>query len=90
MGKDRFLGITSTTGPISYGFAVSPSDGTDLEEVTRSLMVATTGDVRVTLMDQAEGDSLTLPALQPGALYPFRVKRIWASGSSAGGIIGLV
>jgi hypothetical protein len=90
MSKDRFSGVTSTTGPISDGFAVTPRDAEDLTEVTRALMVAAAGDIRVTLMDQAEGTFITLPAMQPGVLYPFRVKRIWASGTSASGVVGLV
>lgn len=90
MSKDRFSGTTSTTGPISFGFGVTPSDGADLEEVTRSVMVAAAGDLRVTLRDHPVGEAITLPALQPGYPYPFRIRRVWATGTSATGIIGLV
>ncbi|WP_176695493.1 hypothetical protein [Phaeobacter sp. B1627] len=52
----------------------------------RAIMVATEDDVAVVMKDGSTG---TLPALQPGVPYPFRMKRILASGTSATGIVGL-
>jgi hypothetical protein len=49
-------------------------------------MVAIGGDVRVTLVS---GQTVTLPALAPSVLYPVRVKRVWAAGTTAAGIVAL-
>ena len=75
------------TSPISGGFDVAPNDGLDLVRVTRALMVTGAGDVTVVLRD---GDTLTLPALTPGVIYPFRIRRVLSTGTTASGVKGLV
>ncbi len=74
------------TGPICGGFAISPDDGADIQQVTRALMVSGAGDVTAVLKN---GDTLTLSGLMVGVLYPFRVVRILATGTTATGISGL-
>jgi hypothetical protein len=71
-------------GPLVGGFAIAPA-AIDLPYVTRALMVGGGGDVAVTLRN---GDTLTLPGLVPGAIYPFRVSRVAVSGTTATGIVG--
>ncbi|MEL6957811.1 MAG: hypothetical protein AAGL89_02525, partial [Pseudomonadota bacterium] len=78
---------TTPNSPIAGGFDVTPSDSTDLPQVTRGIMVSAAGDVFVTLKS---GDQLILPGLTPGVIYPVRVARVWAAGTSATGIKGLV
>ena len=75
------------TGPVEGGFDVTPGDGADLPQVTRALMVTSAGDVAVTLKT---GDTVTLPGLTPGVIYPVRAARIAATGTTATGIKGLV
>ena len=84
---DSFKTFTkSITSPIDDGFAVTPNDSVDLPNVTRGIMVATAGNVSVVLNSDT---SLVLPALQPGAVYPIRAKRINQTGTVATGIVGL-
>lgn len=84
---DYFDSFTAgLTGPVTGGFDVTPSDGTDLPTLPRALMVASGGDVAVILKD---GTSLTLPGLATGVIYPVRAARILATGTTATGIKGL-
>lgn len=76
----------SPTGPATGGFDIVPDDNSDLPAVTRALMVASGGDAAVILKD---GSTLTLPALVPGSVYPLRVRRVLATGTTASGIRGL-
>jgi hypothetical protein len=77
--------VPATDGPLVGGFAVTPA-AADLPFVTRALMVAGGGDVVVVMRN---GNQITLPGLQPGAVYPVRVARVLAAGTTATGIVGL-
>lgn len=78
--------IDSISGPITGGFDITPDDANDLAVMPRALMVGASGDVAVTLKD---GSSLTLTGLTPGVIYPLRVTRVQATGTTATGIQGL-
>lgn len=71
--------------PPSHLSAIVPTDGSDLSQAVRAINVATTGSVRVTTV---EGDTATLH-VAAGIPFPIRARRIWASGTSATGIVGL-
>ena len=77
---------TSLTAPLTDGSAVAPSDSNDLPKVTRALFVGQPGDVTLILHS---GQTVTLGGLQAGALYPLRVRRVLATGTSADNIVGL-
>jgi len=86
--SDNFRGFAAgLSSPIQGGFDIAPTDGTDLAEVTRALMVGGAGDVAVTLKN---GDAITLPGLTPGVIYPIRVTQVAATGTTATGIKGLI
>lgn len=78
---------SSLSSPVEGGFDVVPADGVDLAQVTRAVMVTTSGDLAVTLKS---GDEIVLPGLTAGVIYPVRVSRIAATGTTAAGIKGLV
>lgn len=82
--QDYNVGLT---GPICGGFDISPDDDSDLVQVTRAFMVSGAGDVSVVLKS---GATLNLAGLTSGVLYPFRVCKICATGTTATGIVGLV
>ncbi|TNF19041.1 MAG: hypothetical protein EP318_16385 [Rhodobacteraceae bacterium] len=79
--------VDSLTGPVTGGFDITPDDAADLASVTRALMVSAAGDLAVTFRD---GSSVTLPGLAPGVIYPLRVRRVLATGSTATGVKGLI
>lgn len=82
--QDHHNGLT---GPICGGFDITPDDANDLAQMTRGVMVSSAGDVAVVLKN---GDAITLPGLAPGIIYPVRVARVLATGTTAAGIKGLI
>lgn len=77
--------VRSLTSPPFGGFAVSPSDSDNLPSVTRAINVGVAGNLRVTMLDDTQ---VTL-FLQAGGVFPLRVKRIWATDTTAAEIVGL-
>ncbi|SFS85577.1 hypothetical protein SAMN04488040_2119 [Sulfitobacter marinus] len=75
------------TGPICGGFSITPDDAADVAQVTRAVMVAGAGDLAVVLKG---GDTVTLPSLMAGVVYPFRIERVLNTGTTASGVTGLV
>ncbi|MFW2541585.1 spike base protein, RCAP_Rcc01079 family [Primorskyibacter sp. 2E107] len=75
----------SITSPPFGGYAITPDDGADLPTVTRALNVGVPGTVRATLLD---GSDVTLH-IGAGSLFPMRATRIWATGTTAGNLVGL-
>ena len=72
--------------PFNRAETLTPDDANELTIVTRSIMVNVGGDVVVIFNDDTTSVTLTL---QAGVVYPFRVKQILATGTTATGIIGL-
>ena len=86
--SDKFSEYTSgLSSPICGGFDITPDDATDLASVTRAIILGTAGDVAVVLKN---GDAITLPALAAGVIYPVRVSRVLATGTTATGLKGLI
>lgn len=84
---DYFSGsFPNLNSPASGVIEITPDDGTDLEVMSRAIMVSTLGDVAVVMKDGTTG---VLPSLQPGVPYPVRVSRVLAAGTTATGIVGL-
>lgn len=76
----------SLTSPVSAAIAISPSDTEDLSHVTRALFVGVGGELVVTMLS---GDTATLSNVQPGVMYPLRVTRVHATGTTAAAVLGL-
>lgn len=84
---DRFEShADDLSGPVIGGLNIVPDDIADLPVLTRGLMVATAGDVAVTFKD---GSQVVLPELAPGVIYPVRLRRVAATGTTATGLRGL-
>lgn len=71
------------SSPITGAAAVTPNDSTDLAEVTLALWISVAGAVKVTMLD---GTVVTYASLAAGR-HPLRVKRVWATGTAATGIV---
>lgn len=71
------------TSPVTGAAAVTPNDSTDLAETTVSLYVGTAGTLKVTFED---GTTATYGAIAAGR-HPLRVKRVWATGTSASNLV---
>ncbi len=67
--------------------AVTPDDGTDLPRGCRALYVGGTGTV-VLILDK-DSASVTLVGVVAGSVLPIRVKRVFATGTTATSIVAL-
>lgn len=86
MPEDKFNSYAkSLSGPLTKLEVIAPSDSEDLQDVTRAVNVAVSGAVTVTTV---EGDTGTI-TVAAGISFPIRITRVWASGTTALGIVGL-
>lgn len=84
---DRFSdNAPSVTGSATHAFPVSPSDTTSLSETTRALYCGVGGDVAVVL---SSGAAVTFSNVPAGAILPVRATKVSATGTTAGGLLGL-
>lgn len=84
---DVFANVARTLrDPAEAADAITPSDSTDLTRMTRAVYVGQTGDLSVIL---ASGDTVSFASVQAGSIYPLRVQRVLATGTTAGGLVGL-
>lgn len=66
-------------------FSITPSDSVDLATPIRALIISAGGTVKITKLDGVTTDTLTLPAGQ----FAIKVRRIWATGTTATGLTGI-
>lgn len=85
---DRFSDNTpSLTGPATHAFPITPSDSAGFADVTRGLYCGVAGDIVVVTLS---GAVVTFANVAAGTLLPLRATRIAATGTTAGGLIGLI
>lgn len=85
---DRFANSeASLSGPASSGFSILPSDVNALPETTRALYVGAGGSLSMRMLS---GETLTLSNVTSGSLLPLRVTHVFATGTTAGAIAGLL
>jgi len=83
---DRFASYTSgLTAPADEIFDIAPNDATDLPVATRALNVAQSGAVQLTTVSGATASVF----VAAGIAFPVRATRIFATGTSATGIVGM-
>lgn len=66
--------------------AITPNDSTDISAQIRAINVAESGTVKLTMLDGSEGTIF----VAAGSVFPVRARRIWATGTTATGIVGLI
>jgi hypothetical protein len=65
-----------------------PNDNADLPKgPTLGIMVQSTGDLKVRFANGTQDE--TLATLQPGIVYPFSIKKVYATGTTVTGVRGL-
>jgi len=77
--------VTGLDSPAISLQSVTPDDATDLTVTCRALNVAETGYVAVTTRDGSVGRVF----VAAGTPFPIRVSRVWATGTTATGIVAL-
>lgn len=73
--------------PVECGLAVVPSDTDDIPYVSRALYVGTAGDIMVALLKST--DPVLFKGVPKGSLLPVRVKRVYATGTTAADILAV-
>ena len=88
MPEDKFANhAPGLDSPVSKGFNITPDDDNDLALVTRGIYVGEAGDLTVILADDTS--PLTYHNL-PVGLWSLRIKRVLATGTNAGHLIGQI
>jgi hypothetical protein len=77
---------TGLTSPAQDAGAVTPSDTVPLPRATRGVYLGTGGDLRVKMVS---GTVVTFAAVPAGTFLPLRTQQIYATGTTAGNIVGL-
>jgi hypothetical protein len=86
MTIDTFASADPTlTTPATNIEEITTSDTNDLGFLTTGLNAATSGKVRIT----TEAGTITDIFLAPGIVFPLRIRRVWATGTTATGLRGL-
>lgn len=77
--------IPGLESPATQLNSVTPSDEQDIEVVSRAIAVGGEGFVRITTI----GGNVGRIFIVPGAPFPIRVRRVWATGTTATDIVAL-
>lgn len=72
--------------PPSRAWAVTPNDSADLIRQSRGIWVGVAGDLR--LLFAHDEAAVTLTAV-PVGLYPMRLIRVYATGTTAGSLVAV-
>ena len=73
--------------PAEGMFDILPDDNNDLEQKTRGIYVGDSGNLSVRMVDGSEG---VLGTLIAGMVHPLQVIRVFATGTTADDIRGVV
>jgi len=81
---------SQTTGqvlPASNAMVVTPSDTLDFDVILRGLYVGVAGNVNVLLAK--DSSPVVLVGVPAGSLLPLRVKRVFATSTTATNLVGV-
>lgn len=78
--------VSSLESPATIIQPVTPDDGADLATPSRALNVMQSGAVQVTTV----GGTTATIYVAAGIGFPLRVRRVWATGTTATGITAML
>lgn len=85
MPLDPFQGVSpAMDSPASHAAAVTPSDSANLTAIPRALLIASAGNLKVTM---AGGEVVTLPVT--AGYNPLRVLRVWSASKTCGDVVAI-
>lgn len=85
---DRFRDLpTDLASPANVAVQIVPSDSSDLAVSTRALYVGGEGNVTVTMV--GSDTPVTFVGLGAGMIYPLRIRRVHATGTTAAALVAL-
>lgn len=86
---DKFETYSSNlSSPAREAATIVPDDAQPLPNASRGIYVGTSGDLRLSLVG-APDEAITLASVQAGAFYPLRVDKVYATGTTADGLVAL-
>lgn len=90
--QDKYFGAQAhIQDPLRQSFAITGNDSAELQYLTRALFIGTGGDVRVTFECDDPNDiaksSLRIN-LPDGSEYPWRIRKVWATDTTADNMHG--
>lgn len=84
---DNFASLLAgLESPAEHAFAITPHDTNNLSYTTRGLYVGAAGNVKVIMTG---GETVTFTALAAGMFHPIRCTRVFATDTTATGIVGV-
>lgn len=83
VARDDFT-TSGSSQPFDHAVAIVPHDVNDLTVVMRGFWIGTAGDLKVIMKG---GETVVWPGLTVG-YHPIRASRVFATGTTASGIIG--
>ena len=72
--------------PATHYFLITPSDTNELQYITRGFRVGTAGDLA---LQRRDGTVITVPDVLAGETLPYVAKKVYATNTTASGIMGL-
>lgn len=85
---DVFANLSeSLSVPADNLVAITPSDSTDLPQVSRGIYVGGAGNIVVT--PAAGGSNVTFSAVPAGTVLPIRVSRVLSTSTTATSLVNL-
>ena len=79
-------GTGDPTSPPVDADVIVPSNTVNLDQVTRAIYVGVVGDVRVLMLG---GTDVTFTNMAAGIMHPMRVVRVYVTGTTATGLVGV-
>ena len=78
--------VPGLTSPAQDALEITPSDSQTFVQTTRALYVGIGGDATVRM---ANGTVATFTGLLAGVVYPLRIDRVLATGTTAASLVAL-
>lgn len=79
--------MINNSNPAMDGIAITPNDGADLAQEVRAIYCGVAGDIKI---DTPEGTALTFVGVQAGSVLPIHADKVYATGTDATNLIGLI
>jgi hypothetical protein len=67
----------------SLGRVVTPSDTVDLAPYAKAIVVTAAGNLVILPVQNTDGTTITFTGVSPGFVPPYRVRRVYLTGTSA-------
>lgn len=81
-------GSKDNTRPFCRVVSITPNDTIDIAETPRALFINVGGTLKVIAADNEDSEAVTL-VVTNGFILPGRIRRVFATGTTASGIFGL-